>query len=125
MPIGTPVHAARDGLVIDTQAGFSDFNIVAFDANYVFVQHEDGSVARYFHLTHDGVRVAIGDRILAGRLLGLSGATGLIDDPHLHFDVVPRHCPARECTTLPVTFNNTAPHPEGLVEGERYRAFGR
>jgi murein DD-endopeptidase MepM/ murein hydrolase activator NlpD len=122
MAIGTPIHAAREGTVIGTHGGFVDFNAIAFDTNYVFVRHDDGTVARYFHLTPGGVLVGIGDRVAAGQPLGLSGASGLIDDPHLHFDVVPEPCPARDCTTVAVTFNNTAPHPQGLVEGQRYRA---
>jgi murein DD-endopeptidase MepM/ murein hydrolase activator NlpD len=122
MDIGTPVHAARAGVVIGTEARFRDANRTPWEENYVFVRHDDGTVARYFHLTLGGVRVATGDRVVAGDLVGLSGDTGESSRPHLHFDVVPFFCEARDCTTLPVTFHNTRPHPNGLVAGETYIA---
>lgn len=57
-------------------------------ANFVCVQHSDGTYARYFHLSRNGVRVKKGDRVAAGDILGLSGNTGFSSAPHLHFDVV-------------------------------------
>ena len=123
MRIGTPVRAARAGVVIDVEGRYEDANRIPGKENYVFVEHDDGSVARYFHLTKDGALVAAGQVVQAGDLVGLSGDTGFSDRPHLHFDVVPRFCEARTCTTLPITFSNTAPHPGGLVVGVVYEAL--
>merc|ERR1712216_539214 len=57
-------------------------------ANFVSVQHEDGTYARYFHLRHNGAFVKKGDRVSEGDQIGLSGNTGFSSTPHLHFDVV-------------------------------------
>src|SRR4029077_18666846 len=55
MPIGTPIYAARAGVV--TQAIESNFDgqvaATGFD-NLVIIQHDDGTTTLYGHLTHDG-----------------------------------------------------------------------
>ena len=90
MPPGTPVLAARAGVVIGTEwryeAGAEDDALLT-RANLVRVRHADGSVAIYAHLQQGGVAVAEGEAVEAGRLLGLSGSTGFASGPHLHFAV--------------------------------------
>lgn len=91
LPVGTPILAVRGGTVA---AAASHFKKGGLDsklrprANFVSVQHSDGSYARYFHLRHNGVLVARGDTVAAGDQIGLSGNTGFSSTPHLHFDVV-------------------------------------
>jgi len=99
------------------------------EENFVFVQHEDGTVGRYFHLTHQGARVGVGDSVVQGALLGISGNTGQTAGPHLHFDVqrcgpnLPPNYNALPCgQTVPVSFRNTRRHGCGLRVGERYLA---
>ena len=121
MPVGTPIHAARRGVVLGVEQRFADFNGPGGAPNYVWVRHDDGSVGRYWHGTRNGARVEVGQAVQAGDLLALSGATGLTELPHLHFDVA--ECgPAATCHTLPVTFRNTSPHPNGLQYLQRYVA---
>ena len=87
---GTKVCAARDGIVTATRkdsdkGGLKPENIS--DGNYITIQHNDGSVAWYWHFMKDGVLVKEGDTIKTGQLIGLSGNTGYSAFPHLHFEV--------------------------------------
>lgn len=130
MPIGTDVLAMRTGTVVRVQESYFDGDNVFGHENHVFVQHDDGTVARYFHLTNGGARVAVGDQIAQGWQIGLSGHTGNSSGPHLHFDVTRSCCtvppnynalPAGE--TLPLTFRNATPDSScGLLPGVRYTA---
>src|SRR5690606_9086281 len=87
--VGTPVVAARAGTVMQVEAGFRghglDHGRDAARANFVRILHDDGSMALYAHLAHDGVLVAPGQRVEAGQRIGLSGNTGYSTAPHLHF----------------------------------------
>lgn len=89
MPIGTPVHAARAGVVIDEARYFDgageDLERYGRRANFVRILHEDGTMAVYAHLQYEGVRVRPGQRVERGDLIGKSGETGFATGPHLHF----------------------------------------
>ncbi|HHW4681043.1 MAG TPA: M23 family metallopeptidase [Xylella taiwanensis] len=90
LPKGTPVLAARAGLVMEVQTGFQEATVNGRHAgggNLVRILHEDGSMAVYAHLSPDGIAVHQGDRVAAGQCLGLSGNTGFSTAPHLHFAV--------------------------------------
>jgi murein DD-endopeptidase MepM/ murein hydrolase activator NlpD len=118
MPIGTPVIAAREGTVLLVEERFADRNRTPGEENFINVTHADGTIAAYVHLTRDGASVEVGDVIQRGELIGSSGDTGSSTEPHLHFHV--QRCSG--CETIPVSFLNTRPHPNGLVEGETYTA---
>ncbi len=130
MPIGTDVLAMRAGTVVRVQEAFFDGDNVFGHENHVYVQHEDGTVARYVHLTNRGALVELGEVVTQGQRIGLSGHTGNSSGPHLHFDVTRSCCtgppdynalPAGE--TLPLTFRNAAPDTScGLLPGVRYAA---
>lgn len=92
VPVGTPVLAAREGVVMQVQDDWrgsgrtlEDF---AHRANFVRILHEDGTMAMYAHLEYYGVGVKPGQKVAAGDLLGLSGNTGYSTGPHLHFAVL-------------------------------------
>jgi murein DD-endopeptidase MepM/ murein hydrolase activator NlpD len=118
MPIGTPVVASREGTVLLVQERFDDGNRTPGEENFINIVHADDTIAAYVHLTRDGAHVAVGDAVQRGDLIGSSGDTGSSTEPHLHFHV--QRCAG--CETVPVTFLNTRPHPDGLVEGENYAA---
>ena len=90
MPVGTPVHAARDGVVVrveDSHAlGCAREECGRF-ANFVVVLHSDGTTGEYFHLERGSVQVRVGESVARGQWLARSGNTGFSTAPHLHFGV--------------------------------------
>jgi murein DD-endopeptidase MepM/ murein hydrolase activator NlpD len=79
---GTPVLASADGAVV------SSSDLDAGGAKYgktIIVAHANGFNSVYAHL--DRRLVAEGDIVKAGQPIGLSGATGKVTGPHLHFEV--------------------------------------
>jgi murein DD-endopeptidase MepM/ murein hydrolase activator NlpD len=91
VPEGTPVLAARDGVVMQVESAFDRAGLnhekYSDRANVVRVLHDDGSMAVYAHLQENGVYVRVGDRVGVGQELALSGNTGYSSGPHLHFCV--------------------------------------
>lgn len=91
MPEGTPVLAARDGVVMDVERDFhksgTDRDYYGARANHVRVLHSDGTMGVYAHLMLESVQVHPGQAVLAGDRLGYSGNTGFTTGPHLHFAV--------------------------------------
>ena len=121
MAEGTKVRAARDGVVVETEDRFREGGpdeSLRTRANFVKVQHEDGTIANYVHLLHRGVRVRIGQRVRQGEVVGVSGNTGFTTGPHLHFEVYGITADL-DRETIPVYFL-TAGGREVLREGARY-----
>lgn len=75
---GQTVRAAAGGKVVS--AGWAGGH-----GNRVEVDHGDGTVTGYSHLS--AIRVARGATIAAGTIVGLAGSTGRATGPHLHFEV--------------------------------------
>jgi murein DD-endopeptidase MepM/ murein hydrolase activator NlpD len=75
-PTGTPVVAANDGQVIIAQPMF-------FEGNLVVIDHGQQFSTLYMHLSK--IEVKVGERVKKGQHLGLTGATGRVTGPHLHF----------------------------------------
>lgn len=88
MKRGTPVLAARDGVVVrvkeDGDKGGWNKKYRPY-GNVIVVQHNDGSRAGYWHLQYNGALVNVGDTVAQGQQIGLSGKTGYTLFPHLHF----------------------------------------
>lgn len=126
MPEGTPVHAARPGIVVAVQDTHTVSGLEPWHrtrGNYVEVAHADGTLARYFHLRPRGVAVAPGEAVRRGQLLGYSGNTGYSRGPHLHFEVVTL-TQAFTYRTLPVRFV-TGRGAVGIPqEGDVLEAYG-
>jgi murein DD-endopeptidase MepM/ murein hydrolase activator NlpD len=124
MPEGTPVRAARAGLVVGARdnfyAGGADRSLEDF-ANYVMVKHADGTVGEYDHFRQRGVVVRVGQRVKEGELLGHSGNTGFSSTPHLHLCVY-KAVNGRRRESFPIRFRTAGSPSEVLVEGRRYEA---
>ncbi|HEY5624787.1 MAG TPA: M23 family metallopeptidase [Gammaproteobacteria bacterium] len=91
MPIGTPVYAARGGVVIDVASNFyqsgTDAQADRPRANFVRILHDDGTMAVYAHLNWNSIRVVPGQQVARGEYIADSGNTGFSTGPHLHFAV--------------------------------------
>lgn len=77
-PTGTPIVASRSGKVTTTSYDGSS-------GYHVYINHGDGFVTRYLHMTH--YIVSPGQYVNAGQVIGYCGSTGASTGPHLHFSV--------------------------------------
>ncbi|MFF5563504.1 peptidoglycan DD-metalloendopeptidase family protein [Streptomyces sp. NPDC012623] len=75
---GSTVKAIGAGTVVSAGWGGSY-------GNQVVIRHSDGKYSQYAHLS--AVSVSAGQSLSAGQQIGLSGATGNVTGPHLHFEV--------------------------------------
>ncbi|MEU9921840.1 M23 family metallopeptidase [Streptomyces griseoluteus] len=74
---GTAVHAAGAGTVVSTGWGGAY-------GNEIVIRMADGMYTQYGHLSSLGV--SVGQRVVPGQQIALSGATGNVTGPHLHFE---------------------------------------
>jgi len=73
---GAQIVAPRGGIVTST----GDYY---FNGNTVFIDHGQGFVTMYCHLSEIGVKD--GQQVAVGEAIGAVGATGRVTGPHLHF----------------------------------------
>jgi murein DD-endopeptidase MepM/ murein hydrolase activator NlpD len=126
MPIGTPIHAMRAGTVIFTEDRYLDSDHTPGHENGVWIEHADGSVANYLHMTQSSVVVVVGTGVSARDLLGFSGNSGGSDRPHLHVEAFATRGPYVHANTIPITFNNVDGETEpsgGLIQDRAYTAL--
>ena len=99
-------------------------------ANFITIQHDDGTIAVYSHLSPKGVLVKIGDKISQGDVIGISGSSGYntesIPQLHIHVIVPPYIKCSPEvrsgCKTVPISFRNADPLDVPLRESIEYKA---
>ncbi|WP_327393814.1 peptidoglycan DD-metalloendopeptidase family protein (plasmid) [Streptomyces sp. NBC_01186] len=78
VPTGTSVKAAGSGTVHMAGQGGAY-------GNQVVIRHSDGTYSQYGHLSK--LSVSAGQDVKGGQKIGLSGATGNVSGPHLHFEI--------------------------------------
>jgi murein DD-endopeptidase MepM/ murein hydrolase activator NlpD len=124
MTEGTPVTAARAGVVAGLVNLWPDTDWNSSHFNYVFIRHDNGSVAFYAHLQLDSLLVRLGDAVVAGQRIASSGHCGTpIAD--LHFGVY-RAWPPTDGNDLAVNFRNAEGPLDsrgGLRAGTTYTAL--
>jgi len=81
---GAPVKAPAAGVVANTGDYF-------FNGNTVFIDHGQGLITAYMHLSRIDVRS--GQPVKKGEILGAVGSTGRVTGPHLHWAVILNNTP--------------------------------
>jgi murein DD-endopeptidase MepM/ murein hydrolase activator NlpD len=92
VPVGTPVKAAENGVVIYAGTGLKDFG------NTVLIRHENGLVTVYGH--NGDLSVKRGQSIKRGQEVARSGMSGATKVPKLHFEVRKNSKPVNPTTYL-------------------------
>lgn len=103
---GTPIYAARAGKVFLVRNDFSWHGLDSSrssEVNMVAIDHNDGTGAEYVHFAQGSIGVEEGRHVNAGDLLGKTGYSGVMDVPHLHFNVF-RFTPKKAGVSIPVKF---------------------
>lgn len=74
--LGTPIHASNDGVIALVEDRF-------YSGGSVVIDHGQGIYTCYFHMSKFDVKK--GQKVKKGTLIGLSGKSGRVTGPHLHF----------------------------------------
>ena len=93
-PMGTPVYAPAGGVVTaaDDTGAYGGYNAAGKYVSclsygkWIVINHQNGLSTRFNHLSL--IKVADGQAIKAGQLIGYSGNTGISTGPHLHMSVM-------------------------------------
>ncbi|MFG2309445.1 peptidoglycan DD-metalloendopeptidase family protein [Streptomyces sp. NPDC048566] len=78
VPTGTTIKSIAAGTVVSAGWGGAY-------GNQVVIQHADGRYSQYAHMS--SLSVSAGQSVTEGQQIGLSGATGNVTGPHLHFEI--------------------------------------
>ena len=79
------IYAVSDGAVVKSEIITNRANINWEFGNRVWIRDKDGKIVCYNHLASR--KVAVGQTVRAGDLIGVEGATGRVTGSHLHFEV--------------------------------------
>ncbi|MGD8428370.1 MAG: M23 family metallopeptidase [Balneolaceae bacterium] len=118
MPEGNLITAARGGVVVFVEQRFTEGGRdkkFLDHGNQIAICQDDGTIAAYAHIKHNGAIVKVGDRIFAGQTIAFSGNTGYTTGPHLHFVVMIGN------NSIPIHFRGI---PDPLKEGRVYTNTG-
>jgi len=88
--IGVPIYAVLDGIVTSLHDGEFDQNTDSQNvpANYIYIAHPDGRSTFYTHMKKNSISVTVGESVVAGQQIGLTGSSGHSSGPHLHMETI-------------------------------------
>ncbi len=127
-PVATQVLATRPGIVVAANAAaqgsgttpeFLDYR----RTNFVLIQHDDGTLGEYMHLSPSGIEVKPGQRVDRGTPLALSGNTGFSTTPHLHFQLMTAGDDGVTARSFPFRIAASPTVVEEPVQGKRYTSW--
>ncbi len=105
---GTPIMAPSDGVVKMAQNNW-------YTGGHIIIEHGWGVTTSYFHLSDMNVKP--GDKVTQGQIIGLTGDTGRVTGPHLHWGVSVRGVPVNPMQFTADTvafFDGKQPMPKEL-----------
>jgi len=76
--VGTPIIASNDGVVTLVKDRF-------YSGGTIIINHGQGIYTCYYHMSQ--LDLKLGQKIKKGQVIGLSGKSGRVTGPHLHFSV--------------------------------------
>lgn len=107
-PIGTPIHAAGDG-VITVRGWVHGFG------NFIAIKNTPMYTTEYGHMSRFAPGLHVGSHVTQGQVIGYVGETGFATGPHLHYQVMVNGKPENPLTV-------TMPQPQPLT-GKLMMAF--
>lgn len=124
MPVGTPICAAKGGVVVESIESNTKRCKTVECAKYnnkIVVYHpDDNTFGAYLHLKFNGSLVEVGQQINKGDQIGYSGNTGYSTGPHLHFEVYQQEMQRKQ--TIPTKFRISGDGElEYLREKKKYK----
>ncbi len=91
--LNTPVHATASGIVVLAKNLF-------YTGNTVIIDHGYGILTLYAHLSR--LKVKKGQEVATQQLIGLSGKTGRVTGPHLHWTAIVHHIKVNPISLAPL-----------------------
>jgi murein DD-endopeptidase MepM/ murein hydrolase activator NlpD len=127
-PVATTVLAARPGVIVAANASAQGSGVTPEwndykKTNFVLVQHDDGTLGEYMHLSPSSIEVKPGQRVERGQPLALSGNTGFSSTPHLHFAVMTAGDDGQSGRSFPFRFAVSPRGVEEPLQGRRYLSW--
>jgi murein DD-endopeptidase MepM/ murein hydrolase activator NlpD len=80
-PIGTPIYAAGDGVVVQ-------LGVVSGYGNYIRIKHTAKYATAYAHMSRYAGGIHVGSHVRQGQVIAYVGMTGRATGPHLHYEVL-------------------------------------
>jgi len=80
-PVGTPIYAAGDGVVVQ-------MGVVSGYGNYIRIKHTAKYATAYAHMSRYASGIHVGSHVRQGQVIAYVGMTGRATGPHLHYEVL-------------------------------------
>ncbi len=98
---GKSVVAVKSGTVVISKALRNSSGGYRSYGEYVVINHGDGTMTLYAHMSPGTRRVSEGQKVSQGQVLGIVGTTGNSTGTHLHFEVIVKGRPVNPIPYLP------------------------